>query len=279
MTDELQKTIEYAWKNRINLPALSSSAEIREAISEVIDRLNSGTLRVAEKTDGQWLASPWVRQAALLFMKMRENAFMPAALTGISSIDFWDRDLDRFSSFSQYDFVNQGLRITPPVIARRGSYIGRGVHLQPSFIDVGAYIDDDTTIDAWSSIGAGAQIGKNVHLCATVTVGGNLHSLHAQPAIIEDNCHIGANSTIAENVIIEQNSILAAGVHIDPSTPVFDQENNLILRGLVPAGSVVIPGTVLSGNEKYNIMSAIIVKRVDARMRANTPVFDLLRQI
>ena len=277
MTAELRKTIEYAWKNRINLPALSSSAEIREAIFDVIDRLNTGTLRAADKTDGQWLSVPWVRQAALLFMKMRDSAFTPATVTGISAIDFWDRELDRFSSFSHYDFVRHDLSITPPVIARRGSFIGKGVQLEPSFIDIAAYVDDDTAIGAWVSVGAGAQIGKGVHLSSGVTIEGSLHSFHARPAIIEDNCHIGANSSISESVIVEQNSILAAGVHIDLSTPVFDQENSLVLHGLVPAGSVVTMGTVLSENRKFSIMCAIIIRRIDARTRANTPVHELLR--
>ena len=279
MIDELQKTIEDAWKNRINLPALSSSAEIREAIFEVISRLDAGTLRAAEKIGGQWLTNPWVKQAAMLFLKMRENAFMPAAVTGISSIDFWDRDLDRFSSWSQHDFARSGLHITPPVVARRGSYIGRAVHLQPCFIDMGVYVDDETHIDAWASVGAGAQIGKNVHLGAGVAIGGNLHAFQASPVIIEDNCHIGAHSSIAEGMIVEQNSILAPGTRIDPSTPVHDPENGLILRGRIPAGSVVVPGTVLPGNHTYHVTAAIIIRRIDARTRANTPIYELLRQI
>jgi 2,3,4,5-tetrahydropyridine-2-carboxylate N-succinyltransferase len=203
---------------------------------------------------------------------------MPVGFTGIAAVDFQNKDLDRFSSYTHNDFVRNGLRITTPVIARRGSYIGQNVQLKPSFIDIGAFIDNGTTIEAWVSVGAGAQIGRNVHLCEGVTIEGNLESFHIDPAIIEDNCYISAHCSIAEGIIIEQSSVLAAGVHINPSTPIYDRENDLIMHGSVPAGSVVIPGTILAKNKKYSLSCAIIIRRVDARTRANASIHDLLRQ-
>ncbi len=278
MTQDLQKTIEDAWKNRVNLTALSSSAEIREAINEVITRLDEGSLRVAEKQHGEWIVNQWTKQAVLLSFRMEENISMPAGVSDAHAMHFYDRVSSKFATYTDADFSRSGLRVVPPAVARRGSFIGRNVVMMPSFVNIGAYIDEGSMIDTWATVGSCAQIGKNVHLSDGVGIGGVLEPMQANPTIIEDNCFVGARSEIIEGVIIEENSVISMGVYIGQSTRIYDRENERILYGRVPSGSVVVPGNLPSEDGKYSLYCAIIVKRIDAKTRAKTAINDLLRE-
>ncbi|MCL1886662.1 MAG: 2,3,4,5-tetrahydropyridine-2,6-dicarboxylate N-succinyltransferase [Betaproteobacteria bacterium] len=278
MKQDLQKTIEDAWKNRVNLTALSSSAEIREAINEVINRLDQGTLRIAEKHNGEWIVNQWAKQAILLSFRMEENVAMPVDTSGTYAMHFYDKVASKFAAYTEADFARSGFRVVPPAAARRGSFIGKNVVMMPSFVNIGAYVDEGTMIDTWATVGSCAQIGKNVHLSGGVGIGGVLEPMQANPTIIEDNCFIGARSEIVEGVIVEENSVISMGVYIGQSTRIYDRENDRIIYGRVPAGSVVVPGSLPSDNGKYSLYCAVIVKRVDAQTRAKTAINDLLRE-
>ncbi len=275
MTKDLKTTIESAWKNRINLTALSSSAEIQAAISEVIHRLDQGWLRVAEKINGTWVIHHWIKQAVLLSFHMERNA---AVFSHPQNASF-NLFSNKFASYTQDDFVREGFRMMPPATARYGSFIGKNVVIMPSFIDIGAHIGEGAMIDTWVSVGACAQIGKNVHLSHGVGIGGIQELTPSHPTIIEDNCFIGEKSEIGEGMMIKENSVISMGVHLRQSTPIYDQENDRLLYGSIPAGSIVVSGYLPAKNGKYNLYCAIIIKRIDAKTRAKTSITDLLREI
>ncbi|MCM1129203.1 MAG: 2,3,4,5-tetrahydropyridine-2,6-dicarboxylate N-succinyltransferase [Alistipes senegalensis] len=279
MTQNLEQTIEDAWNNRINLTALSSSAEIRNAINEVVARLDQGTLRIAEKnSDGQWIVNQWAKKAVLLSFRLEENIAMPIGASGSPAMHFYDKVSSKFAAYTDADFARGGFRVVPPAVARRGCFIGKNVVMMPSFVNIGAYVDEGTMIDTWATVGSCAQIGKHVHLSGGVGIGGVLEPVQANPTIIEDNCFIGARSEIVEGVIVEENSVISMGVYIGQSTRIYDRENDCILYGRVPAGSVVVPGNLPSEDGKYSLYCAVIVKRVDAQTRAKTAINDLLRE-
>lgn len=279
MTQNLEQTIEDAWNNRTNLTALSSSAEIRNAINEVVTRLDQGTLRIAEKnSDGQWAVNQWAKKAVLLSFRLEENIAMPIGASGSPAMHFYDKVSSKFAAYTDADFVRGGFRVVPPAVARRGCFIGKNVVMMPSFVNIGAYVDEGTMIDTWATVGSCAQIGKHVHLSGGVGIGGVLEPVQANPTIIEDNCFIGARSEIVEGVIVEENSVISMGVYIGQSTRIYDRENDCILYGRVPAGSVVVPGNLPSEDGKYSLYCAVIVKRVDAQTRAKTAINDLLRE-
>ncbi|MCM1512580.1 MAG: 2,3,4,5-tetrahydropyridine-2,6-dicarboxylate N-succinyltransferase [Oxalobacter formigenes] len=279
MTQNLEQTIEDAWNNRINLTALSSSAEIRNAINEVVTRLDQGTLRIAEKnSEGQWVVNQWAKKAVLLSFRLEENIAMPIGASGSPAMHFYDKVSSKFAAYTDADFARGGFRVVPPAVARRGCFIGKNVVMMPSFVNIGAYVDEGTMIDTWATVGSCAQIGKHVHLSGGVGIGGVLEPVQANPTIIEDNCFIGARSEIVEGVIVEENSVISMGVYIGQSTRIYDRENDCILYGRIPAGSVVVPGNLPSEDGKYSLYCAVIVKRVDARTRAKTAINDLLRE-
>lgn len=279
MTHDLEQIIEDAWKNRINLTALSSSAEIRDAINEVITCLDEGTLRIAEKnSNGQWIVNQWAKKAVLLSFRMEENIAMPVGASGAPALHFYDKVSSKFAAYTDADFARGGFRVVPPAVARRGCFLGKNVVMMPSFVNIGAYVDEGTMIDTWATVGSCAQIGKHVHLSGGVGIGGVLEPVQANPTIIEDNCFIGARSEIVEGVIVEENSVISMGVYIGQSTRIYDRENDCILYGRVPAGSVVVPGNLPSEDGKYSLYCAVIVKRVDAQTRAKTAINDLLRE-
>lgn len=279
MTHNLEQTIEDAWKNRINLTALSSSNEIRDAINTVITRLDEGTLRIAEKnSEGQWVVNQWAKKAVLLSFRMEENIAMPVGASGAPALHFYDKVSSKFAAYTDADFARGGFRVVPPAVARRGCFLGKNVVMMPSFVNIGAYVDEGTMIDTWATVGSCAQIGKHVHLSGGVGIGGVLEPVQANPTIIEDNCFIGARSEIVEGVIVEENSVISMGVYIGQSTRIYDRENDCILYGRVPAGSVVVPGNLPSEDGKYSLYCAVIVKRVDAQTRAKTAINDLLRE-
>lgn len=273
-TSNLQTIIETAWENRADLSAVSAPAEIRQAVAEVLEGLNHGILRVATRQSvGQWTVNQWVKKAVLLSFKLEDNKIMPAG----GFTQFYDKVPSKFANYSEEDFVKGGFRVVPPAVARLGSYIAKNVVLMPSYVNIGAYVDEGTMVDTWATVGSCAQIGKNVHLSGGVGIGGVLEPIQAGPVIIEDNCFIGARSEVVEGVVIEENSVLSMGVYIGQSTKIYDRETGEIHYGRVPAGSVVVPGSLPSSDGKYSLYAAVIVKKVDAQTRAKTAINDLLR--
>jgi 2,3,4,5-tetrahydropyridine-2,6-dicarboxylate N-succinyltransferase len=275
-THSLETTINAAWEDRVNLSPSSASAAVREAVAEVIDQLDTGKLRVAEKRDGKsgdWVVHQWAKKAVLLSFRLSDNQPM---LSG-NAMQFYDKVPTKFSNYSPADFAAGGFRVVPPAVARRGAFIGKNVVLMPSYVNIGAYVDEGTMVDTWATVGSCAQIGKNVHLSGGVGIGGVLEPLQANPTIIEDNCFIGARSEVVEGVIIEENSVLSMGVFISQSTRIYNRETGETLYGRVPSGSVVVPGSMPSADGKVSLYCAVIVKRVDAQTRSKTAINELLR--
>jgi len=272
MTQDLQNTIEQAWENRAGLSPASVGAEVREAVGQTLQSLDQGTLRVAEKTDGDWVVHQWVKKAVLLSFRLQDNAPM-----GQAPLQFYDKVASKFGDYTAQDFAKGGFRVVPPAVARKGAFIGKNVVLMPSYVNIGAYVDEGTMVDTWATVGSCAQIGKNVHLSGGVGIGGVLEPLQANPTIIEDNCFIGARSEIVEGVIVEENSVLAMGVFLSQSTKIYDRATGNISYGRIPSGSVVVPGSLPSADGSHSLACAVIVKRVDAQTRSKTSINDLLR--
>jgi 2,3,4,5-tetrahydropyridine-2-carboxylate N-succinyltransferase len=259
----MKEIIEAAWETRADLKPTKA---LRAAVDEAIAGLDSGKLRVAEKKNGEWITHQWLKKAVLLSFRLQDNRVMDKR--------YYDKVPSKFESF---DFGNGGFRVVPPAAARRGAYIAKNVVLMPSFVNIGAYVDEGTMVDTWATVGSCAQIGKNVHLSGGVGIGGVLEPVQANPVIIEDNCFIGARSEVVEGVIVEENSVLSMGVYLGQSTRILDRASGRILYGRVPAGSVVVSGTLPSPDGKYSLYCAVIVKRVDAKTRAKTSLNELLR--
>ena len=271
----LQSTIDVAWERRTEINA-ANAPQVREAVEQVIAALNGGRLRVAERRGvGEWSVNQWVKKAVLLSFRLTDNQPMHAGDLG-----FFDKVRPKFSQLDEAEMRASGVRVVPPAVARRGSFIGRNVVLMPSYVNIGAYVDEGTMVDTWATVGSCAQIGKNVHLSGGVGIGGVLEPLQANPTIIEDNCFIGARSEVVEGVIVEENSVLGMGVYIGQSTPIFDRATGQISYGRVPSGSVVVSGglpkTAADGTP-YSMYAAIVVKRVDAQTRSKTSINELLR--
>ncbi len=278
MTDtnllNLEQLINLSWDNRANINITNASQELRGGIEMVIGGLNNGSIRVAVKKNvGQWEVQQWVKKAVLLSFKLQDNEIMSAG----GFTQFYDKVPSKFAGYTPEDFLKGGFRVVPPAFARRGSFIGKNVVLMPSYVNIGAYVDVGTMVDTWATVGSCAQIGKNVHLSGGVGIGGVLEPIQAGPVIIEDNCFIGARSEVVEGVIIEENSVLSMGVYIGQSTKIYDRETGEIYYGRVPAGSVVVPGSLPSKDGSYSLYAAIIVKKVDAQTRAKTAINELLR--
>lgn len=275
MTTQLQATIDLAWDQRATVTA-ANAPEVREAVEQVISDLNAGRLRVAERQGvGQWSVNQWVKKAVLLSFRLTDNHVMRAG-----DLSFFDKVQTKFAHVSEEAMRETGIRVVPPAVARRGSYIAKNVVLMPSYVNIGAYVDEATMVDTWATVGSCAQIGKNVHLSGGVGIGGVLEPLQANPTIIEDNCFIGARSEVVEGVIVEENSVLGMGVYIGQSTPLFNRETGEISYGRVPSGSVVVSGNLpkkTASGQDYSMYAAIIVKRVDAQTRSKTSINDLLR--
>jgi 2,3,4,5-tetrahydropyridine-2,6-dicarboxylate N-succinyltransferase len=272
----LQATIDAAWERRSELAPQSASAEVRDAVATALAELDSGRLRVAEKVDGRWITHQWLKKAVLLSFRLAENVPMGAA-TADAPFRFYDKVPTKFAGFAAGDFAAAAVRVVPPAVARRGAYIARNVVLMPSYVNIGAYVDEGTLVDTWATVGSCAQIGKGVHLSGGVGIGGVLEPLQANPTIIEDNCFIGARSEVVEGVIVEENSVLGMGVFISQSTKIYDRATGQVGYGRVPAGSVVVAGSLPSAEGKCHLYCAVIVKQVDARTRAKTSVNELLR--
>ncbi|MGQ9724678.1 MAG: 2,3,4,5-tetrahydropyridine-2,6-dicarboxylate N-succinyltransferase [Tepidimonas sp.] len=273
MTQQLQQIIENAWDNRAQLSPGNAPQEVVDAVEHVIDELNKGRLRVASRQAvGQWTVHQWIKKAVLLSFRLNDNELMRAG-----DLTFYDKVKTKFARLSPQEMAATGVRVVPPAVARRGSYIARGAILMPSYVNIGAYVDEGTMVDTWATVGSCAQVGKNVHLSGGVGLGGVLEPLQANPTIIEDNCFIGARSEIVEGVIVEENSVISMGVYIGQSTPIYDRSTGEIIYGRVPAGSVVISGSLPKDGGRYSLYAAVIVKRVDAQTRAKTSLNELLR--
>ena len=269
---QLQQIIDDAFENRAALSPSDAPAAIREAVEAVIAGLDDGSLRVAEKKNGEWVVNQWIKKAVLISFRLRDNAIMPGGST-----NYFDKVATKFGDYTPEQFQQGGFRVVPPAVARKGSFIGKNVVLMPSYVNIGAYVDEGTMVDTWATVGSCAQIGKNVHLSGGVGIGGVLEPVQAGPVIIEDNVFVGARSEIVEGVVVEENAVISMGVYIGQSTKIYDRETGQYSYGRVPSGAVVVPGSLPSTDGKYSLYCAVIVKRVDAQTRAKTGINELLR--
>jgi 2,3,4,5-tetrahydropyridine-2-carboxylate N-succinyltransferase len=273
MSQQLQQIIDAAWDNRASLSPKAAPQETVDAVEHVIQELDAGRLRVATREAvGQWTVHQWIKKAVLLSFRLRDNEVVAAGDLG-----FYDKVPTKFSGLSEEQLRATGVRVVPPAVARRGSFIAPGAILMPSYVNIGAHVGEGTMVDTWATVGSCAQVGKNVHLSGGVGLGGVLEPLQANPTIIEDNCFIGARSEVVEGVIVEENSVISMGVYLGQSTPIYDRATGEVSYGRFPAGSVVISGSLPKDDGRYSLYAAIIVKRVDAQTRAKTSLNDLLR--
>lgn len=270
---ELERAIEAAWDDRDTITP-STKGEARDAIEETLNALDGGKLRVAERQEnGDWYVNQWAKKAVLLGFRIKD---METHIGGPQGSDWWDKVDSKFKGWNDADWKTAGFRAVPGAIARKSAFIAPGVVLMPSFVNLGAFVDTGTMVDTWASVGSCAQIGKNVHLSGGVGIGGVLEPMQAGPTIIEDDCFIGARSEVVEGVIVREGAVLGMGVYIGQSTKIVDRETGDVSYGEVPAGSVVVSGTMPSKNG-VNLYCAVIVKKVDAKTRSKTSINELLR--
>jgi len=270
----LESAIEAAWEARDTITT-ATRGEVRDAIETTLAALDSGTLRVAEKRGADWHVNQWAKKAVLLGFRLQDNAVVGYAREGSFAQGFDKVDL-KYADWQEADFRAAGFRAVPGAVVRKSAYIARGVVLMPSFVNLGAYVDEGTMVDTWATVGSCAQIGKNVHLSGGVGIGGVLEPMQAGPTIIEDNCFIGARSEVVEGCIVREGSVLGMGVFIGKSTKIVDRATGAVTYGEVPAGSVVVAGSMPSTNG-INLYCAVIVKKVDAQTRSKTSINELLR--
>jgi 2,3,4,5-tetrahydropyridine-2-carboxylate N-succinyltransferase len=268
----LESLIDAAFEQRASVTPNQVPKDLADALAGILDGLNAGRLRVAEKIDGTWVTHEWLKKAVLLYFRAHDNRVVDGGET-----KYFDKVPMRFAGYSDAQFRQEGVRVVPPAVARTGAYIGKNVIMMPSYVNIGAYVDEGTMVDTWATVGSCAQIGKNVHLSGGVGIGGVLEPLQANPTIIEDGCFLGARSEVVEGVIVEAHSVLAMGTFISKSTKIYDRETGEIIYGRVPSGSVVVPGSLPSSDGRYSLSCAVIVKRVDAQTRAKTSINELLR--
>ena len=271
---ELQSIIEEAYEDCAEITPRNVSTLTRDAILEVIELLDKGEVRVAEKIDGNWVVNEWLKKAVLLYFRSTDNVFIKGGFA-----NYFDKISSKFANYDFNDFQDDSVRVVPPASVRKGAYVASSTVLMPSYINIGAYVDAGTMVDTWATVGSCAQIGKNVHLSGGVGIGGVLEPLQASPTIIEDNCFIGARSEIAEGVIVEKGSVISMGVFLSQSTKIYDRETGEISYGRVPAGSVVVSGNLPSEDGSYGLYCAVIVKKVDEKTRLKTGINALLRDI
>jgi len=272
MMTDIEKIIENAFERRSEITPGNAEPAVRDAVHDAIRGLDSGSLRVAEKQNGEWVVNQWLKKAVLLYFRIEDNAYINGAHT-----NYFDKVPGKYSEQGIGEMLNGGVRVVPPAMARRGSYQAPGVVLMPSYINIGAYVDSGTMVDTWATVGSCAQIGRNVHLSGGVGIGGVLEPLQAAPTIIEDNCFIGARSEVVEGVIVEEGSVISMGVYIGQSTRIYNREKDEITYGRIPAGSVVVSGNLPSRDGKYSLYCAVVVKRVDEKTRSKVGINALLR--
>lgn len=271
--DQLSSLIEQAFEDRLKFSPTDAPQDVRDAVIDVLAGLDNGSLRVAEKIGNDWQVNQWVKKAVLLSFRLNDNV----AMSGGDAQQYFDKVPTKFADWNEDQFRAAGIRVVPPAVARKGSFIARNVILMPSYVNIGAYVDEGSMVDTWATVGSCAQIGKNVHLSGGVGIGGVLEPLQANPTIIEDNCFIGARSEIVEGVIVEEGSVISMGVYIGQSTKIYDRETGEVTYGRVPAGSVVVAGNLPSADGKYSLYAAVIVKKVDAKTRSKVGLNELLR--
>jgi 2,3,4,5-tetrahydropyridine-2-carboxylate N-succinyltransferase len=273
LENALQQMIDSAWEARDKLSPTSRGAE-RQAVEAALEELDSGKLRVAEKVGGEWRVHQWLKKAVLLSFRLNDMSMIEGAAGGAS---WWDKVDSKFKEWSENRFREAGFRAVPGAIVRKSAYIAKGVVLMPSFVNVGAHVDEGTMIDTWATVGSCAQIGKNCHISGGAGIGGVLEPLQAGPVIIEDNCFIGARSEVAEGVVVGEGSVLSMGVFLGASTRIINRTNGDVLYGKVPPYSVVVPGSLPGASGGPALYCAVIVKQVDERTRAKTSINELLR--
>jgi 2,3,4,5-tetrahydropyridine-2,6-dicarboxylate N-succinyltransferase len=269
----LQPLVDAAFERRADITPDSAPRELLGALDTIVEELNAGRLRVAEKIDGAWTTHQWIKKAVLLYFRTHDNA----VIDGGGGSAWFDKVPLRFEGYTDARFREAGVRAVPTATVRTGTFIGRNVVLMPSYVNIGAYVDEGTMVDTWATVGSCAQIGKNVHLSGGVGIGGVLEPLQANPTIIEDHCFIGARSEIVEGVIVEAHSVISMGVFIGQSTKIYDRATGEVHYGRVPSGSVVVPGSLPSSDGTHSLACAVIVKRVDEATRAKTSINELLR--
>ena len=270
--DALRTLIDDAWERRDALTAVEVEQSLRPAIDHVIERLEAGALRVAEPSADGWTVNQWLKKAVLLYFRVTPNAVQQGA-----PAPYWDKIPQRFEGFDADAFCALGVRVVPGAIVRRGAHLGRDVVLLPSFVNIGAHVGAGTMVDTWATVGSCAQIGARCHLSGGAGIGGVLEPLQAAPTIIEDDCFIGARSEVVEGVIVERGSVIGMGVFIGQSTRIYDRATKTISYGRVPAGSVVVSGSLPAADGSHSLYCAVIVKQVDERTRSKTSVNELLR--
>ncbi|MGC8518392.1 MAG: 2,3,4,5-tetrahydropyridine-2,6-dicarboxylate N-succinyltransferase [Steroidobacteraceae bacterium] len=270
--EALQAAIEAAFEARATLTPERMAAPLRAQIEECIELLDSGRARVAQRQGEHWVVNEWLKKAVLLYFRTRENTLIDAGFTR-----FYDKVPLKYAEAGDEQLRAGGARIVPHAVVRKGAYIAPNTVLMPSYVNIGAYVDSGTMVDTWATVGSCAQIGRNVHLSGGVGIGGVLEPLQASPTIIEDDCFIGARSEIVEGVIVERGAVISMGVFIGQSTRIYERASGQIFYGRVPAGSVVVPGSLPSADGRYSLSCAVIVKRVDAQTRAKTSINELLR--
>ena len=273
---QLQNIIEGAFEDRANINPANASREVKEAVASVIADLDSGKLRVASRIGAtqDWETHQWLKKAVLLSFRLDDNVLLDGGCT-----QYFDKVPAKFADYTAEDFKTGGFRVVPGAMVRRGSFIGKNAVLLPSFVNIGAYVGEGTMVDAWSTVGSCAQIGKNVHLSGGVGIGGVLEPVQAGPTIIGDNCFIGARSEVVEGVIVEDNCVISMGVYIGQSTKIYDRETGNVTYGRVPAGSVVVAGNLPSKDGTYSLYCAVIVKKVDEKTLGKVGINELLRGI
>ena len=272
----LQNIIEAAFEDRANINPANASKELKEAIASIIADLDSGALRVASRIGNtqNWETHQWLKKAVLLSFRLDDNVLLEGGCT-----KYFDKVPPKFANYTEQDFKADGIRVVPNAMVRRGSFIGKNAVLLPSFVNIGAYVGENTMVDAWATVGSCAQIGKNVHLSGGVGIGGVLEPVHAGPTIIGDNCFIGARSEVVEGVIVEDNCVISMGVYIGQSTKIYDRETGSVTYGRIPAGSVVVSGNLPSKDGTYSLYCAVIVKKVDEKTLGKVGINELLRGI
>lgn len=268
----LAPIIDAGFEQRFSIEEESKTMYL-EAVAKVIAELESGELRVANKVNNVWVTNEWVKKAILLYFCLHNNQIIKNG-----DYQFFDKVGIRFADYSREQLDDLRIRIVPPAIARVGTYIGPNSVLMAGYVNIGAYVDSGTMIDIWATIGSCAQIGKNCHISSNAVIGGVLEPIQANPVIIEDNCFVGAGCVVVEGVVVEENSIIAMGTKINQSTKIYDRTKDELIQGRIPAGSVVVPGSIPSDSGKYNIDCAVIVKTVDVKTRAKVSINELLRE-
>jgi len=272
MHQEHRSLIESAFEQRAGIMPENADARLSKAVETAIGLLDTGAARIAEKRDGQWTVNDWLKKAVLLYFRLHPNQMMDGGHTR-----YYDKVPLKYSGHDAAAFAREGARVVPPATVRRGAYIAPDVVLMPSYVNIGAYVGSGTMVDTWATIGSCAQIGSKVHISGGAGIGGVLEPVQAAPTIIEDDCFIGARSEIVEGVVVEQGAVISMGVFIGQSTRIYDRESGETLYGRVPAGAVVVPGSLPSADGKYSLACAVIVKRVDAKTRAKVGINELLR--